>query len=33
MIVDNYILIPSGNFVSESELYHHGIKGMRWGVR
>lgn len=33
MIVDNYILTPSGNFVSESELYHHGIKGMRWGVR
>lgn len=28
-----YILTPTGNFISESELYHHGIKGMKWGVR
>lgn len=29
----NYVLGPNGNFVSEDELYHHGIKGMKWGVR
>lgn len=29
----NYILTPEGNFISETELYHHGIKGMKWGVR
>lgn len=28
-----YIITPSGGFISETELYHHGIKGMRWGVR
>lgn len=28
-----YILTPSGNFVSTDELYHWGIKGMKWGVR
>lgn len=32
--MDNtYILTPSGTFMSESELYHHGTKGMKWGVR
>lgn len=30
---DIYILTPDGNFVSKDELYHHGIKGMKWGVR
>lgn len=29
----NYILTPEGNFVSVDELYHHGILGMKWGVR
>lgn len=29
----NYVLTPDGNFISEAELYHWGIKGMKWGVR
>lgn len=30
---NRYIIISDGSFISESELYHHGIKGMKWGVR
>lgn len=29
----NYILLSNGQFMSESELYHHGVKGQKWGVR
>lgn len=33
MSTTNYILTPDGNFVSEDELYHYGVPGMKWGVR
>ena len=29
----DYILTSNGSFISQNELYHHGIKGMKWGVR
>lgn len=28
-----YFILPTGAIVSETELYHHGIKGQRWGIR
>lgn len=33
---NRYILTSNGSFYlvpSDSELYHHGVKGMKWGVR
>ena len=29
----NYTLTSDGSFISDEEIYHHGIKGMRWGIR
>ena len=29
----NYIITSTGSFVAEDELYHHGIKGQKWGIR
>lgn len=28
-----YVLTSNGGFISQNELYHYGIKGMKWGVR
>ena len=32
-MANNYILVSNGSFVNEDELYHWGVKGMKWGVR
>ena len=29
----NYYIVSNQGFISEAELYHHGIRGMKWGVR
>lgn len=29
---NDYIILSNGSFISENELCHHGIKGMKWGV-
>lgn len=30
---NNYIITSNGGFISEEELYHYGVVGMKWGVR
>lgn len=29
----NYVITTEGSFLGESELYHHGVPGMKWGRR
>ena len=30
---NNYIITSDGSFISDEEIFHYGIKGMKWGVR
>ena len=31
--MSDYIITSGGSFVSDEELYHYGVMGMKWGVR